>query len=82
MTQWIMEILKETSKHYDTESVTGYTEISYGKVKYYTKGRWRCLNWLQTFKMYKFNMNLMFISYNSGVELTFIEQLLYVKHLI
>lgn len=34
-----MEILKETSKHYDTESVTGYTEISYGKVKYYTKGR-------------------------------------------
>lgn len=34
-----MEILKETSKHYDTESVTGHTEISYGKVKYYTKGR-------------------------------------------
>lgn len=28
---------KETSKHYDTESVTGHTEISYGKVKYYTK---------------------------------------------
>ena len=33
-TQWIMEILKETSKHYDTDSVTDYTEISYVKVLY------------------------------------------------
>lgn len=29
-----MEILKETSKHYDTDSVTDYTEISYVKVLY------------------------------------------------
>ena len=97
-TQWIVEILKETSKHYDTvselwkywrrplstmtQSMTDYTEVSYVKVKYYTKGRWKCLNWLQTFIMYKQHESHVYqLKLRSGIDVYWATTLCQAPHL-
>lgn len=85
-----MEILKETSKHYEPWSVADYAEISYVKIK---SEQYDAQIHFETFIRYKpntnfillaiahFTINLQFTRCNSG-EFTFIEQLLHLKHLI